>query len=162
MNNIASTPAMISLPNPVAPRPMAEWFLALGADTQAEITEMVNEEGYPLSDIEEFIEAYGEEAFVAGHYITWCELTERPGASNDAIEAYVDVVGIDCIDGYEEAYVGEYDSEVDFARAYFDENYHGVDALEANGVVIDWQATWDTNLRYNYGFSNGYVFNTNV
>jgi antirestriction protein len=160
MNNIASTPAMASLPNP-AVRPMAEWFLALGADTQAEITDMVNEEGYPLSDIEEFIETYGEGAFVAGHYVTWCELTES-GHEMDAIEAYVDVVGIDCIDGYEDAIVGEYDSEADFARAYFDENYHGVDALEANGVVIDWQATWDSNLSYNYGFSNGYVFNTNV
>jgi hypothetical protein len=162
MNNIASTPAMTSLPHLLGTSASAEWFLALHVDTQAEITDMVNEEGYPLSDIEEFIVEYGEQAFANGHYVTWCNLTEQVGASNDAVESYVDLVGIDCIDGYEDAYVGEYDSEEDFAREFFDGNYHGVDALEEAGVVIDWQATWDSNLKYEYGFSNGYVFNTNV
>jgi antirestriction protein len=141
--------------------PVGEWFTNLSDDVQADITEMVNEKGYPLSDISDFIEQYGVTAYSEGHYVTWCELTES-GHDNDAIEAYVAEVGIYCVGGFEDAYVGEYDSEVDFAQQYFDENYHSVSALEEIGVVIDWQSTWDTNLSYNYGFNNGYVFNTNV
>jgi antirestriction protein len=142
--------------------PVAEWFTELSADVQADITEMVNEQGYPLGDIREFIEQYGVEAYSDGHYVTWCQLTEELGATNEAIEAYVEEIGINYISGFEDAFVGEYESEEDFARSYFDGNYHNIDVLEDNGVVIDWQATWDTNLRYDFVYNNGYVFNSGV
>lgn len=140
--------------------PVGAWFTDLAEDTQADITDMVNEQGYPLDDIRDFVEQYGEEAYCAGHYVTWCELTEQIGASNDAIEAYVDEVGIDNIDGFEDAYVGEYESEADFAQQHFDEHYSNIDALESAGMVIDWQATWDTNLQYDFTYNNGFVFNS--
>lgn len=145
-----------------AVQPMGEWFTELSTDIQGDIISMVNENGYPLGDIRHFIEQYGGGAYSDGHYATWCELTEDRSADNDAIESYVDEVGIDNIGGFEDAYVGEYDSEADFARVYFDENYHSISVLEDSGVVIDWQATWDTNLRYNYAYNGGYVFNTNM
>ena len=141
--------------------PMGEWFTNLSDDVQADITEMVNENGYPLSDISDFIEQYGVVAYSEGHYVTWCELTES-GYDDSVIEAYVAEVGIYCIGSFKDAYMGEYDSEVDFAQQYFDENYHNIAALEEAGVVIDWQGTWDTTLSHNYGFNNGHVFNTNA
>lgn len=144
-----------------AVQPMGEWFTELSTDIQGDIISMVNENGYPLSDIRDFIEQYGVDAYSDGHYATWCELTEDRSADNDAIEAYVDEVGIDNIGGFEDAYVGEYDSEARFAWAYFNENYP-ISTLEDIGVVIDWQATWDTNLSYNYAYNGGYVFNTNM
>lgn len=164
MNQTTFTaPTMIALSNPnMLAVPVTEWFTELSADVQADITEMVNEQGYPLSDIREFIEQYDERAFMFGHYVTWCELTEYCGASNDAIEAYVDEVGIDNIGGFEDAYIGEYESEVDFVQQYFDEHSSNIDALQAAGMVIDWQATWDTNLRYDFAYNNGYVFNSGV
>jgi len=153
---------MIALLNPnVLAVPVAEWFTELSADVQADITEMVNEAGYLLSDIRDFIEQYGVEAYSNGHYVTWCQLLGELGATNDAIEAYVEEVGINHISSYEDDFVGEYESEADFARQYFDGNYHNIDALEDAGVVIDWQATWDSDLSYNYAYNNGYVFNTN-
>jgi len=163
--NQTETAPMIALsasaPHLLGTVPMGEWFTSLSADVQGDITEMVNENGYPLSDIEDFIEQYGSDAYSEGHYATWCELTES-GYDTEAVDAYVAEVGIYNIGGFEDAYVGEYDSEADFARQYFDSNYHAIDALEDNGVVIDWQATWDTNLSFNYAYNNGYVFNTNV
>ena len=157
--NTASAPAMTATSTSVVP--MCEWFTALSADLQGDITEMVNELGYPLSDIQDFIEQYGEDAYSNGYYVTWCELSEN-GADNDAVEAYVAEVGIECIGGFEEAYVGKYGSEADFARECFDGNYNNIDVLEDAGVVIDWQATWDSNLCYNYAYNNGYVFNTDM
>jgi len=163
MNQTTFTaPAMIALLNPnVLAVPVAEWFTELSADVQADITEMVNEAGYLLSNIRDFIEQYGVEAYSNGHYVTWCQLLGELGATNDAIEAYVEEVGINHISSYEDDFVGEYESEADFARQYFDGNYHNIDALEDAGVVIDWQATWDSDLSYNYAYNNGYVFNTN-
>ena len=163
MNQTTFTaPAMIALSNPnMLDVPVTEWFTELSADVQADIIEMVNEAGYPLSDIRDFIEQYGVEAYSNGHYVTWCQLTEELGATNDAIEAYVDEVGINYISSFEDDFVGEYESEEDFARSYFDGNYHNIDVLEDNGVVIDWQATWDSNLSHHYAYNNGFVFNTN-
>ena len=139
-------------------KPVGQWFTDLSADVQAEITYLVNDEGYPLSDIREFIEQYGVEAYSDGHYMTWCELTERSGADTEAVEAFVDEFGIQNLESFEDAYRGEYDSEEDFAQQYFDNMYSSVGQLEGVGLVVDWQATWDTNLRYDFSYNNGYVF----
>jgi antirestriction protein len=141
-----------------AVRPMGEWFTSLRADTQADITEMVNEAGYPLHDIQDFVEMHGEEAYCDGHYVTWCELTER-GHDTEAIEAYIDEVGIDNIGGFENAYMGEYGSEAEFAEEY---HTYTMGVTVPDTIVVDWQGTWDEHLRYDYAYNNGYVFNTNV
>ncbi len=157
--NTNETNTMTATLTAPATAPLGTWFTELSADTQADITEMVNENGYPLTDIQDFVETYGEQAYVAGYYVTWCELTEQCGADNEAIEAYVDEVGIDAISSFEDAYMGEYDGEAEFAEQYY------VDMLGneiPDAIVVDWQATWDSNLRYDYVYNNGYVFNSNV
>jgi hypothetical protein len=157
MNQTETTPAMTVAPHLFGTRPIGEWFLALSADTQADITEMVNEQGYPLHDIHDFIVEHGEQAYVAGHYVTWCELTEQPGPDNEAIWAYIDEVGIDNIGSFEQAYMGEYGSEAEFAEQYF-RDILGLTIPEC--VVVDWQATWDTELEGIYTYNDRYVFNT--
>jgi len=163
MNTTETTSTMTATLTAPAVRSMGEWFTVLSADTQADITEMVNEAGYPLEDIKDFIEAYGEQAYIDGHYVTWCDLDES-GNDNDAIEAYVDEVGIDCIGGFEDAYQGRYGSEAEFAEEYYISilGYEGVERALEHGLVVDWQATWDTNLRYDFVYNNGYVFNSQV
>ena len=159
MNTIETTSVTATLV-----RPVGAWFTALRADTQLDIAEMVNENGYPLDDIRDFVEQYGEEAYCAGHYATWCELTEQIGADNKAIEAYVEEVGIDCIGGFEDAYYGEFDSEAEFAEEYYTNimGYQDIERAMERGIVVDWQATWDTNLQHDFAYNNGYVFNTQV
>lgn len=137
-------------------KPVGEWFTALSADLQADITEMVNENGYPLSDIEEFVENYGADAYSKGYYVAWCELTED-GHDNDAIEAFVDEFGIQEIERFEDAYYGEYGSENEFAEQYTTDCYT---LSMPEWVVVDWQATWDTELSDSFTYNNGYVFNS--
>lgn len=155
MNETTST--MTATINTV--RPVGEWFTALSADLQADITEMVNEAGYPLEDIRDFVEVHGAEAYASGHYVTWCQLEEQIGASTDAIEAFVEEFGIDAIDGFEDAYRGEYDSEAEFAEQYTTDCYT---LNMPEWVVIDWQATWDTELSNSFVYNNGHVFITNL
>ena len=155
---------MIALPNLTAPAtaPMGAWFTSLSEDVQADITEMVNENGYPLSDIEDFIEQYGVQAYSEGHYVTWCELEEQCGASTEAIEAFVEEFGIHCLetDSFEDAYRGEYGSEAEFAEQYTNDCYTDTTFLP-DWVVIDWQATWDNELSNSFEYNNGHVFISN-
>lgn len=141
-------------------RPVGEWFTALSADLQGDITEMVNEGGYPLSDIQDFVETYGAQAYADGHYVTWCRFEEELSATNEAIEAFVEEFGIDAIEGFEEAYHGEYGSEAEFAEQYTTDCY--MMGHMPSWVVIDWQATWDTELSNSFTYNNGHVFTTNL
>ena len=152
MNTTTETASMTALS-----APMGEWFTDLPADVQGDITEMVNENGYPLNDIQEFIEQYGVQAYSEGHYVTWCELTEHSGADNDAIEAFVAEFGIGYIGDFDDAFRGEYGSEAEFAKEYTNDCYTSTAALP-DWVVIDWQATWDTELSSSFTYNNGYVF----
>ena len=153
MNETTSTMTL----TPLTTAPLGEWFTSLSADLQGDITEMVNENGYPLSDIRDFIEQYGVEAYSDGHYVTWCDLTERLGADNEAIEAFVEEFGINYIGDFEDAFRGEYDSEADFAKEYTNDCYTSTTVLP-DWVVIDWQATWDNELSSSFTYNNGYVF----
>ena len=63
----------------------------------------------------------------------------------DAVDAYANENGIDNIDGCDERYRGVYESTADFAEEYYSELYDVPCAL-----VVDWEATWDTSLRYDF------------
>ena len=52
----------------------------------------------------------------------------------------------DCDDRYR----GHYQSEADFAEDFTTEIYGEVPSY----VVVDWQATWDTNFRYDFTACN--------
>jgi antirestriction protein len=136
-------------------KPMGEWFTQLDAETQADITEMVNENGYPLDDIQDFIETHGAKAYTAGHYATWCQITEELGVSNEVIEAFVEEFGIDCIDGFEDSYCGTYSSGAEYARELVEGGWN-MDNIPGF-VEIDWEATWD-NLSQDYTEVDGHIF----
>ena len=72
----------------------------------------------------------------------------------DAIEAFLTIWEESDLHGFEDAYVGCYESEKDFAEQYTTDVY-GLDV--PSFVVIDWEATWN-QLSYDYEFVNGYVF----
>lgn len=141
--------------------PIGEWFTSLRPDTRDKVLELVNNQGYPLDDIQEFIAEYGETALLNGYYETWCELDER-GYGVDAVAAFVRVNTIDDIGDFEDAYVGSYSSEVDFAESHitslYDDGPDGMFDKLMSEVVVNWQATWDTNLRHEYDYDNGHVF----
>jgi hypothetical protein len=54
----------------------------------------------------------------------------------------------------EEAYLGFYESEADFAERYFEDTEQDIPSW----VVVDWQATFDYSLRYDVVFESGWVW----
>ena len=74
----------------------------------------------------------------------------------DAVDAFLELYSEDDLESFEEAYYGRYDSEADFAEEYYN------DIGDAPSfVVVDWEATWNCNLRYDFDFEDGFVFNKN-
>lgn len=70
-----------------------------------------------------------------------------------AVEVYYDNIGN--FDDFEEAYMGEYKSEVDFTEemiAQFGD--HNLPSW----IVIDYQQTWDSAMRFDYWEEDNYFF----
>jgi hypothetical protein len=78
-------------------------------------------------------------------------------AAKDAVKAFLTIWEESDLEHFEDAYQGCYDSESDFAEQFTTDCY-GLNV--PSFVVIDWQATWDQGLRYDYEFVDGAVFSS--
>ena len=148
-----------------------------GTDLLTKVTEMRSQE--PPIKTSDIVRACGYESDGKVHYTEfYTQLLDANGTLNkpeptnisqeyqelyeklcenhheEAIEAFLTIWEESDLHGFEDAYVGCYESEKDFAEQYTTDVY-GLDV--PSFVVIDWQATWDL-LSYDYEFVNGYVF----
>ena len=76
----------------------------------------------------------------------------------DAVNAFLELYEDSDLQYFEDAYQGSYESEAEFAEEFTTDIY-GFDA--PSFVVVDWDATWNANLRYDFDFEDGFVFNKN-
>lgn len=76
----------------------------------------------------------------------------------DAVDAFLELYTEADLQYFEDAYQGRYDSESDFAEQ-FTVDVYGFDV--PSFVVVDWDATWNCNLRYDFDFEDGFVFSKN-
>ena len=129
--------------------------ITISDDVQAKLDELVAE-NYALDDMIEFIQENGEENFLE-FYEEYVQCGED--YSYDAVEAFVGEFGIECIANFTDAYYGQYDSEEQFAEQFVGDCYHN--QLQDLPIVIDWTATWESNLRYDFSFADGFVFHKN-
>lgn len=132
-----------------------QWLDQLPPHVLSKVQELHGTEDYPLDDIREFIESYGYKHFTNGNYETWSELSED--YDNEAIEAFVEDNGIENIDSFEDAYCGQY-GDLREAVEMLLEIY---EVEVPDFVVIDYDRTWEANLRHDYTFEGGFLFNRN-
>ena len=119
----------------------ANYQEVLNAVTVEKIDELLDEQ-YDLDAMLVFIDEYNERMFV-DNYEEYVRCGEAIGY--EAVDALADEDGIDNIEGCDERYRGCYESEADFAEDFYNETMDVPD-----GLVIDWQATYDQNLRYDF------------
>lgn len=117
----------------------ANYKEVLNAETVEKIDEL-QEELYDLQDMLTFIDEYNETAFNA-HYEEYVRCGEEIGF--DAVDALAAENGIDYIEDCDSRYQGCYHNEADFAESFYDEQGTYV----PDGIVVDWEATWERNLR---------------
>ena len=114
----------------------------LHEDAVTKIDELLDE-NYALDDMLEFIDQRNETNFVL-FYEEYVRCGEAIGY--DAVDALIDEMGsVSDIEGCDERFRGWYESTADYAEEYYSELYEVPSAL-----VVDWEATWDTSLRYDF------------
>ena len=124
----------------------ANYKEVLNAVTVEKIDELLDE-NYDLDAMLVFIDEHNEDDF-CNHYEEYVRCGEAIGY--EAVDALISELGdISYIEGCDERYRGCYSNEADFAEEYYSELYEVPTAL-----VIDWQATWDTSLRYDFTSCN--------
>ena len=134
----------------------ANYKETLNAQTVEKIDELL-EDNYALDDILEFIDAHNEEDFVS-FYEEYVRCGEAIGY--EAVDALIEEMGsVSDIEGCDERYRGEYESTADFAEQFTNDVYGDV----PSHVVVDWEATYDNNLRYDFtacecGYRCVYIF----
>jgi antirestriction protein len=134
----------------------ANYKETLNAQTVEKIDELLDE-NYALDDMLEFIDTHNEEDFVS-FYEEYVRCGEAIGY--EAVDALIEEMGsVSDIEDCDERYRGEYESTADFAEQFTTEVYGDV----PSHVVVDWEATYDNNLRYDFtacekGYRTVYIF----
>lgn len=139
---------MISLPNPTMTQ------TELKVKTQDFITHLI-EDSFAEDDIYNFIAEYGEDDFV-NYYEEYVETGEDH--SYDAVDAFVEEFGFENLSHFEDSFHGNWESEEEFTESFV------TDCFTLNipqFVVIDWKNTWECNLRHDFIFNDGFVFDRN-
>lgn len=111
-----------------------------------------NEDEYALSCMLEFISEFNEDDFVQ-FYDDYIDQGEKVGY--DVVDAFIKENGIANVEHCEDAFAGCYSSEADFVEEYLE------NVLEVEipvWICVDYQATWDSSVRFDYDFVDGYVF----
>ncbi len=121
----------------------ANYKEVLNADTVEKIDELL-EENYALDDILEFIDQHNEDDFVA-YYEEYVRCGEAIGY--EAVDAYVEEMGcMSYIEDCDERYQGCYNDEAEFAEEFVNEMGYDIPSI----VVVDWEQTWESSLRYDF------------
>lgn len=137
----------------------ANYKETLAAETVEKIDELL-EDSYDLDDILEFIDNHNESDFVA-YYEEYCRCGEAIGY--EAVDALIAEMGdVSYIEECDERYRGQYDSTADYAEQFYNEVYGEVPSM----LVVDWEATWESSMRYDMtacevGYRNVYIFSDN-
>ena len=75
----------------------------------------------------------------------------------DAVDEFIDYWSIHDLSSFEDAYIGHYKSESDFAEQRTKEVHGEIPSY----VTVDWAATFENHLSDDYVYENGYVFRRN-
>jgi len=125
----------------------ANYKEVLAADTVEKIEELLDEQ-YDLDAMLVFIDEHDEDDFVA-YYEEYVRCGEAIGF--EAVDALIEEQGcVSYVENCDERYQGCYQSTADFAEEFCTEMGYDVPSM----IVVDWEATWDSNLYYDFTACN--------
>ena len=125
------------------------------SDETQELLGGLIDDGNDLEVLEDFIKEYSESQFI--DYIEeYLQAVDQ--YDEDVVTAFLDIFDIESIGSLSDAYQGRYTDGAEFAESLVSECY----SMEMpSWVEVDWQATWDNSLSYDYSESDGHIFNNN-
>tara|TARA_B100000287_G_scaffold311153_1_gene294415 strand:- start:1131 stop:1562 length:432 start_codon:yes stop_codon:yes gene_type:complete len=113
-------------------------------ETVEQIEELI-EFDYQLNEVLDFLDTYGEDK--VEYFEPYSQAIENIGCDDaqEVVDRYVDSNGIEYVEGCDELYQGNYQSVEEF-----------IDVMELidydipSWLCIDYEATWDSALRFDY------------
>ena len=125
------------------------------------VTELFNElveDGHDADDLQAFIDAHGKSNFM--DYIE--EYLQTVDEYNEeVVESFLEIFNIEDIGNLSESYQGQYDSGADFAEQICQDCGY-ISNNTPHWIVIDWERTWQANLRHDYiELGEGHIFSAN-
>ena len=121
----------------------ANYTETLKAETVEKIQDLLDE-SYALDDMLVFIDEYNETNFVA-YYEEYVRCGEAIGY--EAVDALIGEMGhVSDIEDCDERYQGCFHNEAEFAEEFTTEIHGEIPSY----IVVDWDATWEQNLRYDF------------
>lgn len=116
-----------------------------------QIEELLDQD-FDLQAMITFIDEYSEEDF---YHFYEDYVTAGEAIGYEAVDAYVAEFGFSECDTMEERYQGHYQSTADFAEEFYDQMGYDI----PSGIVVDWEATWDSSLYYDFtAVNDGQVY----
>ncbi len=107
--------------------------------------EELSEYSYELDELINFVDTYGEDKF---EYVeAYLDAINNIGIDDakEVIDNYVDSNGIEYVEGIDELYMGNYQSVEEFI-----DELELIDYDIPSWLVIDYEATWDSAIRFDY------------
>ena len=106
----------------------------------------------------DFMENYGAE-----NVKFWEEYQEQvENLDQDIVDTFLEIWQLDDLSHVEDAFYGQYETPEMFAEEYYTQISENV---IPEGIVVDWEATWNYSLKYDFVFETskdyqGYIFHS--
>lgn len=120
------------------------------AEHVEELIDTVDNTDCPKSDLYDFIESYGIGSLE--YFEGYWKLLDT--YNEGAIEAFIAAFDIEDLHHFEDTYEGYFDTTKDFVEHYLDLACDQVPSW----IVVDYEATWDSSLRFDYTEEDGHYF----
>jgi hypothetical protein len=107
----------------------------------------------------DFMETYGAE-----NVKFWEEYQEQvENLDQEIVDTFLQIWTLDDVANVQDAFYGQYESTGTFAEDFYTQILANV---IPDGIVVDWEATWNYSLRYDFIFEvstgyTGYIFDRN-
>ena len=118
-----------------------------------EIFEELENTGALKEELYDYLEEQGIDEL--GYFEQYQELMSNN--DEDAVNAFLSLYSVSDLHAFEESYEGHYDDVRDFVENYLEMLGENIPSW----IVVDYEATWNASLRFDYNEEDGYYFRSN-
>ncbi len=115
-----------------------------------EIFEELENTDASKSDLYDYLEEQGVDEL--GYFEQYQEVVSN--YDEGAVNAFLSLYSVSDLHAFEESYEGHYDRVEDFVENYLEDLGENIPSW----IVVDYEATWNASLRFDYDEEDGYYF----
>jgi hypothetical protein len=118
-----------------------------------EIFEELENTGALKEELYDYLEEQGIDEL--GYFEQYQEVMSN--YDENAVNAFLSMYSVSDLHAFEESYEGHYDDVRDFVENYLEMLGENIPSW----IVVDYEATWNASLRFDYNEEDGYYFRSN-